>query len=62
MGEQSKQAGIETDHSLRIAEDHLTQAERTSKQTGDKTLVEKVIKIKEAVVETRKEIKKNLEQ
>jgi hypothetical protein len=62
MSEASKQAGKETEHSLQVAEEHLTQAERTSKQTGDKSLIKKVAEIKEATAETRKELKKNLEQ
>jgi hypothetical protein len=62
MSEESKQAGNTTEQHLKRAEEHLGEAARTSKETGDKTLIKKVAEIKEATAETRKELKKNLEQ
>lgn len=62
MSQQTREAAKETEQHLKTAESYITEAERTSKKTGDKTLIEKVSKIKEVTVEVHKELKKNLEQ
>jgi hypothetical protein len=62
MSKESREAANTTERNLKGAEEYLGNAERASKQTGDKTLIEKVVKIKKVVVEIRKELIKKLEE
>ena len=60
MSQETKQAAKDTERDLRRAEEHLSAAEQSAKQTGDKSLHQKVTKIKEAVTETRKDLDSKL--
>jgi hypothetical protein len=61
MSSEKRDQAQYTEHNLRQAEIHMGRAERAAQLTGDKSLVQKVTKIREAVTETRKDILKKLD-
>jgi hypothetical protein len=61
MISEKKDAANSTEYHLRKAHEHLNDAERYSQGTGDKTLHQQVTKIREAVVETRKDLSKKMD-
>lgn len=61
MSNEKREAAQNTEHYLREAEIDMGRAERSAQVTGDKSLVEKVTKIRKEVTETRKEIIKKLD-
>jgi hypothetical protein len=60
MSEQTKKSAEATEKNLRAAEVYVKEADRHAFATGDKVLIQKVRKIKEAVNETANEISKRL--
>lgn len=60
MSEQTKKAAESAEKNLRAAEVYVKEADRYAFDTGDKQLIQKVKKIKEAVNETANEISKRL--
>lgn len=61
MSNEKREAAQNTEYHLREAETSIRRAERSAQTTGDKSLVEKVTKVREAVTETRREIIKKLD-
>lgn len=61
MSNEKRDAAQSTEYHLRKAHEHLNDAERSSQGTGDKSLVQKVTKVREAVIETRKDLNKKLD-
>lgn len=60
MSVEKRKYAENTEYHLKRAEEHIGAAEQSSQGTGDRDLTKKVIKVKEAVSETRKELTKKL--
>jgi hypothetical protein len=60
MSEQTKRIAQDTEYYLRKAENKLIAAEQSSKGVGDKSLTQKVNKLRESVHEVRKELDKKI--
>lgn len=61
MSNEKRGHAVTTEHALRRAHENLNEAERHAQGTGDKTLIQKVTKVREAVVETCKDLHKKLD-
>ena len=58
---EKKENAQNTEHYLRRAHENLSEAERYSKGTGDKNLIQKVTKLRQDVKETREDLNKKMD-
>lgn len=56
-----KESAQTTEYNLRKAEGWINEAERSATNTGDKSLVQKVTKLREGVREVREDLSKKLD-
>ena len=62
MSAETKKAAEQTKTDLSNAGEYLRRAEESAKKTGDKTLVEKVTKVKEGVTIIKEDLSKKLNE